>query len=52
MSKTALDLFFIAASSLHFLRDTVYDKTFEGENFRGFRGFGSTANISFQVFLK
>ena len=29
---------------------TVYDKTFEGENFRGFRGFGSTANVFPRIF--
>ena len=29
---------------------TVYDKTFEGENFRGFRGFDSTANVFPRIF--
>ena len=29
---------------------TVYDKTFEGENLRGFRGFGSTANVFARIF--
>ena len=29
---------------------TIYDKTFEGEHFRGFRGFGSTANFFPRIF--
>ena len=34
------------------LKHTVYDKTFEGENFRGFRGFLPNTNVlPLKVFL-